>query len=737
MPADGFGGGSARAMVAHLTAPLAAGAEQRVLPIPANGQLAINFPTRRPLLMLQLRAPLDARVLRVTASGAATAMLTFDAWTDAGTALPLHRPAAENAAPFTITLAATLDGTALPTAQLATWLEALLCQGELGRLVALLGAEKARIRRESRRLLAMRRLGVAADDALDRLGADLGVPRLHSTPAWDAARREIISINGTEGDAAYRRRLGIYRPFIAPTRAATTALLRQGIADAALSESRDALALAVKFIAIGPAAARNDMLARLRADWLVHPLADATANATHAARYLPAPRRVASDAMRGRLRAAFAFSAGAALAPGLAAAMDRAARILVAIGHATPISITRTQDNAGGSRFESALGLAMQPLAVADADTLRGKLLAARTPGPDREAEALIASARATPPPTGDVTLDWLWQAAGLRTRHRLSTGALYLSDMPVRGLVVDAPDTLAGGASIECRAVFEAAGDPTMNAALGDALARAAANRVAAGAPAFTVLDAATATARRAAAVDVPRAGGVANTLAAAGITAPEVAAPAITATAALPAELHRTLALDAALSAQIRAAAPGAIAPLSALVGLLRASGVTSVLPMVTPAEVLLVTGVTPLPVVGVNLGERRATGIRWAVIPLGGTAVINGLGARVTLAGRTPGLVALVALGHMRGDAPDPYEIRCELPAGRVLDLAQYEWLMNALERCFPMGIEVNTWRLRQQHVDLDGNGAADPLPPRLARHYRRFRMPRLRGFEEPDQ
>jgi hypothetical protein len=737
MVADGFGGGSARAMAAHLTAPLAAGADQRVLPIPANGQLAITFPTRRPLLMLQLRVPLDGRVLRVSASGASTAVITFEAWTDAGTALPLHRPVQDNAPPFSITLTATLDGATLPATQLGTWVEALLCQGELGRLIALLGAEKARIRRESRRLLAMRRLGVAANDALDRLGADLGVPRLHAIPAWDAARREIIAVNTSEADAAYRHRLSIYRPFIAPTRAAATALLRQGIADATLAESRDALALAVKLIAIGPAAPRNDMLARLRADWLLYPLADASANALHAARYLPGPRRAATDAMRARLRAAFAFSVGAALSPSLAAAMDRAARILSAIGHTTPITVTRTQDNTGGSRFESALGLNIQPLAIAEADSLRARLMAARTPGADREAEALIAVARATAPPAGDVTLDWLWQASGLRTRHRLSTGALYLSDMPVRGLVVDAPDTLAGGASIECHAVFEAAGDPSMNAALGDALARANTNRAAGGAPAFSVLDAATATTRRAAAVNVPRAGVIANTLAAAGLSAPETAAPAIAAMASLPAELHRTLALDAALSAQIRAANPAAVSPLIALVRLLRASGITSVLAMVTPAEVLLVASVTPLPVVGVNLGERRATGVRWAVIPLGGAAVITGLGARVTLAGRTPGLVALVALGHLRGDAPDPYEIRCELPAGRVLGLAQYEWLMNALERCFPMGIEVNTWRLRQQHVDLNGDGTADPLPPNLARHYRRFRMTRLRGFEEPDQ
>jgi hypothetical protein len=58
------------------------------------------------------------------------------------------------------------------------------------------------------------------------------------------------------------------------------------------------------------------------------------------------------------------------------------------------------------------------------------------------------------------------------------------------------------------------------------------------------------------------------------------------------------------------------------------------------------------------------------------------------------------------------------------------------MNALERACPIGVEINTWNLRRRHVDVDGDGTADPLPPSLARHYRRFRMPRMRGLDEPD-
>ncbi|MFT8244999.1 hypothetical protein [Roseomonas sp. BN140053] len=736
---DPWGAASARAMAAHLTAPLAAAAEGRVIALDVQGRLVVPFPTRRPLLLLALRAPLEERALTVTAAlpGAdAPAVLRFAPWSEAGTALPLHRPAGEAVPAFSVALEAALDGAPLPAASLAEWLEGSLSQGELGRLLALLGAEKGRLRREARQLRAMRRLDTAALEALDRMGADLGIPRLSSAPAWDAARREIVATPAAETDAAYRHRLGIHRPFLAPTRAAATALLRQGIPGLTIAEPGTPLAIAIRLLAIGPPAARTDLLARLRADWLVQPRNDPPANAAHAARFLPAARRVATAELRNRLRARFDFAAGAALAPGLAAALDRAERILAAIGHPDRIAIAGAGDPAGGSRFETGLGLSIAPLALVEADALRDRLLAPRDPGEDAEAEALIAAARAAPPEAGDVTLSWLWRAAGFRTAHRLATDALYLSDMPVRGLVIAGPDAVTPGAPTEFRAIFEAEGDPAMNAALGAALARATAGQAAAGAPAFAVLSGAEAAARRAAAADIPAASPLAAALAAGGLAAPVAVRAAAAAVGTLPGELHRTLSVDPGLSAGLRAGDPASAAPLAALVRLLRESGVTALLPLATATEVVLVAAVTPLPAVGVNLGERRATGIRWAVVSLGGSATLTGLGSRTLLTGGTPGPVALVALGHLREGAPDPYEIRPELPEGRLLSLAEYEWLMNALERCFALGVEVNTWRIRQSGVDLDGDGTADPLPPGLARHYRRFRMPRLRGLDEPE-
>lgn len=57
------------------------------------------------------------------------------------------------------------------------------------------------------------------------------------------------------------------------------------------------------------------------------------------------------------------------------------------------------------------------------------------------------------------------------------------------------------------------------------------------------------------------------------------------------------------------------------------------------------------------------------------------------------------------------------------------------MNLLEQSHAAGVEVNTHRIRKLHVDLDGDGVAEPLGPALARTYRQFHRPRLRG--EPPQ
>lgn len=734
------GADSVSTAIGHLTAPLAAGAARSVFfPAAADGTVALPA-ARRPTLLLALRKDLedDALMADATLAGTALPPVRFAPWTEAGTTLALlldNGIGEEASAARLLALAATLGGAAVAAGDLAAWLDVVLIEGTTGRVVTLLAAETARLRREMRVLAAMRTLRHAGDDALDRVGADVGVPRLDAAPAWDAARREIVSTPGREADGAYRARLAVWRPFVAPTPAAIRSLLADVAPGVTVREPGQPLAIAVKLVAVGPFVQTQRLAARLRVDRLFFVSTGATGDAVHAARPMPPARRAAETALRARLTAVFPAAPDAAVAPRLAYALDRAARVVLALGvGGATIPIVQAQQLTRGSRYELGLGAAVTLPTAAVADSLRAALLDANRPATgDAEAEALIAAARGgtDAPEAGDRTLGWLWRAAGLATAHRLAGDSLYLSHLPTAGLTIDGPDGLQIGEAGELRAVFNAPGDPGLNAALAAALASAEASVPAA----FTRVAAMDAAAACAAAIDLPPAHPSVSVLAASGLPAPVVAAPTVAVLMTLPAEIWTVLRLEAGLAGRIRAGDPASVAPLRAVVDALRAGGVVSLLPLVTPAGVLLVAGAASLPVAGVNLGERRATGVRWSVEPLGGAADAGPVGFRSTIVGRGVGLVAVVALGYVRDGTPDPYEFRVEMPAGAVLDLAGYERVMNALERCFPIGVEVNTWSLRRQHVDLDGDGAADPLPATLARHYRRFRVPRLRGLEEP--
>jgi hypothetical protein len=138
------------------------------------------------------------------------------------------------------------------------------------------------------------------------------------------------------------------------------------------------------------------------------------------------------------------------------------------------------------------------------------------------------------------------------------------------------------------------------------------------------------------------------------------------------------------------------------------------------------VLVVGVLGLPEVGLNLSERRASGFRWYVVTLQGSDLVHlrSVGSRSFITPRADGLHAMVAVGYARRGLTDPYEYRVELPDGALLDVEQYEFLMNALDSAFPIGVEINTFSVRRDRVDLDGDGRADPLPPSIFRTYRRF-------------
>jgi hypothetical protein len=200
------------------------------------------------------------------------------------------------------------------------------------------------------------------------------------------------------------------------------------------------------------------------------------------------------------------------------------------------------------------------------------------------------------------------------------------------------------------------------------------------------------------------------------------------------LPDDLFQAIRLPDSLAQPVLAGDLQVVPLLIELVRLLREYGLAAVLPLVTNADVLLLTAVVALPGVDLNLADRRSAGFRWYAVPVGKhdgpVGPIGHVGSATTWRPATAGVSAIITLGYARRGLTDPYEYRVELPTAARLTIRQYEYLMNVLQHSFPMGVEVNTFTIRQDHVDLDGDGLADVLPPSLFRSFRQFRR-RERG------
>ena len=94
------------------------------------------------------------------------------------------------------------------------------------------------------------------------------------------------------------------------------------------------------------------------------------------------------------------------------------------------------------------------------------------------------------------------------------------------------------------------------------------------------------------------------------------------------------------------------------------------------------------------------------------------------------------AVVAVVAGKRGSTDPRE-RVEpagagvaLPAGALVNLEQYEFLMNLLDRVRPLGVIVDTRGIRGQ-IDADGNGAAERLSSTLSRTFRPYQQARRIG------
>ena len=763
---------SHRNMATHLTGPFSVGAVDSAVEITAAGRVQITSTTREPLIVAAPSSPLDEFGLRLGArvdpDGAARVLpsIEFARYSEAGGFLPVHRPevaaAARTAAPFTIALtlariAADGTETAVPSAQIAGLIEARIIEGTLGRLIYILGSEKSRLRRQAREITAMRILSLAHDDALDRIGADLGVARFADQIRFDAAQKQIVTdvrkdAGGNavpEPDDEYRRRLAIYGRLLVSSQSRVMEMLNgpgkvadpntgllSGLGLAKRFRVIDAdneFAFAIQLISSGGSQFRSNFLDYVRKVHLVHLENIPSENLAHSQRFLPQAEKDRANQLRARLRQAYAFPSGAAIAPALAAALDRLGRCVQELGIAGTRQIFRAQDAGAGSRFELGLGAELRPLTAAQLNQMRNRLLSPNRPtSADAEVEGLLRGM--TPlAPSDDAEGRWLHEACGLQTLHRVNAQRVYVSHLPTSGLVIAGPSDVALGTQAQLEARFHAPLDPGSNAVLLEGTSAALQEWTAGGGQAWTVLTDVQEQARWNQAA--PRQAGdpALGIFRAAGLPAIETPAPVVAALKRLPSELIQTISLAPAQAQRILAGNTSAADELVKLARILRNNNLSSVLPLITaPNEVVLVVGVIGLPEAGINLSERRATGFRWYVVPIQGSGgQIKAVGSRTVFLPRGPGLFALVTVGYARRGLTDPYEFRIELAEAERINLFQYEFLMNLLDHVFPIGIEVNTFSIRKLHVDLDGDGNAEPLPPSISRTFRKFRRQRHRG------
>lgn len=765
---DLLGSASYRNMIANTSGPLRTGATETVLTLDGNAAVDVTWATREPLVIVLSRnpVPLDVTLSATLGdhSAASFGTIHFATFTEQGAALPIHRPAVDAltrmAAPFSLALSASLlkaDGTRdrdLTAAEIEDAFEVRVVEGVLGRVLYALGAEKARIRREAIQIAAMRELRFARREALDRIGREVGVPRFTDVLSYDDTTKQIVAGLGSRGapvmesDDDYRRRLAIYRrSFQATPQRVRDALNGPGAPsdpNAGLisglgftkrfvfDESDEALAMTIHLIETGPVTYRANFTAYIRTNFLVWLEDSPAATAAHDSRFLPRSRATEVSDLRARLRGHYTFPAAAAVAPALAESLDRFAALRALLGGPGTIEITRAQDATGGNRFELGLGVAITPPSAAELDALAAR---AADPGRPRGSVSEEALLRGTTPKSAADDPDgaWLLSACGVQTVHRIDSTTLYLSHLPVYGLVIDGATQAPEGADVGLDARYLAPGDPGGNASLLAGLSTALGRWKAAGHAAWTRLsdlDAHTAwqSAPTHAQVDKPL-----GIFRAAGLVAIEQPAPVVAQLLGLPAEYLTTIKLDAVLSAAIIAGDTAAATTLEQLVSVLRDTGLASVVALIDSAnEVVLVVSVVGLPLAGLNLNERRTSGFRWYVVPISGAAgSIQGVGSHTVYHSNGPGLSAIVTIGYARQGRTDPYEYRVDLPDGAVLSIKQYEFLMNLLQATYPVGVMINTFFIRSKHVDLDGDGKPEPLLPAQARTYRQYRRARYRG------
>ncbi len=741
-------------MFAHLSGPFTGGAVETKLVVDAAGAARVDWKARLPLLLVSTKGAVGAEALACTvhitqSSGEAVepAVVRFAPYTEAGASVLAYRPGDASmdldfATPFDVFLDPGVGG---ESAAMGDLFDLRVVEGNLARLLYVIGSEKMRLRREANEIYAARRLAEARGAALDRLGAELGVPRFNARLVWDATLRAPTIVPQGEADASFRARLSIYRPFLRSSRRAVEGVIngpgtggnagllsRMGVTHRlTIAEPDTEFLVAVRLVSSPDDTPRTAFLDYARQAFLLQPGVDVPDT-----RLLPSDVRLEENALRARLALNFEFPANAHIAPMLARALDRLGECRRALGGTRRWSVLRAQDHAGGSRYELGLGVDVEAVPATELDALVANHVVGNI-APDTAPEirallALMQPKSSTEDPRGR----WLLAPCGLPTVHPLDASKTYVSHLVFHGLVIG-KNVTAGKTLLDAR--WNAPLDSGPDALLVLALLDADVERAAAGIAPWILLTGAEERAAWGLAVAPPDA--LVQSMTDARIHMVKDAQDvdrAKSALQALPSELVATLQIDAALAAKLIAHDATAAQTLLTLIIAFQKAGFFSILPLLTSdSRVLLVLAVTTLPGDATLLTARSKNSFRWYLMPLSGEPgqLERKIGSRNGWISGTGLCAVVVAVPGKRGSADprgrvDPLELRVAPPDGALVNLEQYEFLMNLLERIRPLGTIVDTRAIRDQ-IDADGDGSAEALSPRLSRTFRPYRQLRHVG------
>jgi len=720
---DPHGADSRRAQRDSLSGPLEAGFELVEFPLGAGGVLALSPEMDATTFLARLRVDLGDEEVTVSVAAAPAGepvLMTFERYTPAGAALLVRRRGAV-APGLTLTFSATRAGAAVAADALDALLAVDGLTGNMGHLVSVLSIEQQRLRRHLRAVAAARVIAGAFGGSLDRVGADLGVPRLQDRLVFESGQLSNVTPE-REDDASYRRRLALYRGWIIPTPDEVLTRLRTIDPGFTLEERDNPYEVAIRLLAVGDdvaaaEAARASALQRLRDSQLVDPAAPDRDRA------IPREAQLAEQALRGRLKTGFAaLPAIAAMSPALARALDRLLAFVRTLGYVDPISLVKAQDDAGGAPFELGLGAQIGVSATFSEDLAHS--IAAADPATVGAYRSIVERLQTRIAGNPALPLDELLEPLGFAAVRQLTNTDLYLSPVPIGGVDVEGPGAvaLAGGIA---RAIFNFKDlVPATASAVEAALIAAAAN---AGVIGMTLDDAqirpmlGTLPAHEAATRD---------RLVAARLSVADQPTLGVALAQAQPGTLVGWLITDP-MAAALRAGEADDWDRVSTLTFALADAGVPGLALLIRETgDVVLVASERSLPLLGANLTQRKAVLTRWIVREATSDQATTWTapGTSFEFAGSRTGLLTVCVTAYRRIGRTDPMEVRPELPPGTFIDYEGYERMMNILSGACPAGVEINTWHIRQRHVRLDPEASSAALTLSVARTFRAYRQPR---------